>query len=329
MFARLLLLQSLHALDPEDARIGELLGDLSASIEERPSVAYVIDPEDAEGRFSGWFSSPLRTDAIALQTLLQVRPDDPRIEKLARGLRERRRIGRWRNTQENAFALLALSSYAQRREAERPEHRVQAWIGRRRVIDADVQGFDLARRGGGIGLAAAIDEANADRSMHVVVERTGKGRAYWRIGVEWTPRDAPARAQGMTLRRRLIAPAGGLTAGERYRLVVELGSDTPQHFVAVEVPLPAGLQAIDVGLGAGASARALPGARSSRHLSHAELRPDRVVLFFDELPPGQTTHTISVVATTPGRYALPAAVAEAMYEPETRARTAAAELVIR
>jgi uncharacterized protein YfaS (alpha-2-macroglobulin family) len=34
-------------------------------------------------------------------------------------------------------------------------------------------------------------------------------------------------------------------------------------------------------------------------------------------------HTVPVLATTPGSYVLPAAVAEAMYSPEIRARTTA------
>ena len=102
-----------------------------------------------------------------------------------------------------------------------------------------------------------------------------------------------------------------------------LETDGPQHHVAVEVPLPAGLEAVDLRLGAGARARVSGELVSSPYLSHHELRPDRVVLFFDHLPPGQTRHSVPITATTVGRFTLPAAVAEAMYEPETRARTTA------
>ena len=317
VFARLLLLQALHRADPEDARIEPLLESLSAAIEQRPAVAHVVDPTEDAGRWWFAFSSATRTDALALQTLLQVAPDDPRVEKLARGLRERRRGGRWRNTQENAFALLALSQYARHREAATPNHRIEAWIGPTRVVDAKVRGFDLVQRGGAVGLAAALRTAT-DGKTHVVIRRRGEGRAYYRIGMAWTPARTAARSQGLALTRAAPRRVG---VGDTAVIEIELSTDTPQRFIAVEVPLPAGLEAVDTSLGAGARARVAAGGEHSALLSHRELRPDRVLLFFDSLPPGSTRHTIPVVATTPGHFTLPAAVAEAMYEPETRART--------
>jgi hypothetical protein len=316
-FARFLLLQALHRVDPADARIEELLESLGAAIEETARVAHVVDATDADGRWWYAFSSPLRTDALALQTLLAVAPNDSRIEKLARGLRERRRGGRWRNTQENAFALLALSKYAQQREATAPDHHVEAWIGPTRVVDAKVHGFDLVARGGAMALATAKREAVAGQT-HVVIRRRGKGRAYYRVGVEWEPARAPARAQGLQLKRS-IGDVG--VVGARSFIEIELSTDAPRRYVAVEVPLPAGLEAVDTRLGHRGAARTRGRPERSALPSHVELRADRVLLFFDSLPPGTTKHAIPVVATTPGRFAVPAAVAEAMYEPETRART--------
>lgn len=130
----------------------------------------------------------------------------------------------------------------------------------------------------------------------------------------------------MTFQRRILdsheESSTSLRGGRRYALEVQLQTDAPQYFVALEVPLPAGLEAIDTRLGAGGEARDVDGARSP-WLSHQELHADRVVLFFDELPPGRHIHTLPVLATTPGRYRLPPARAEAMYAPEIRARTTA------
>lgn len=119
-----------------------------------------------------------------------------------------------------------------------------------------------------------------------------------------------------------------VTLGQRTLVEIELSTGATQHHVAVEVPLPAGLEAVDAQLGTGAQARVARGVVSSPHLSHHELRPDRIVLFFDQLPPGTTRHSVPLVATTPGRFRLPAAVAEAMYEPETRARTTRGTVVV-
>lgn len=315
VFSRLLLLQVLHRADADDPRVDTLRTGLSASIERRPGLAHVVDP--TERRWWWMFSSAARTEAIALMTLQEVAPDDPRIELLAKGLRARRRGGRWRNTQENAFALLALSKYAAVAEAEVPEQRVQAWVGATRVVDAKVLGFDPSPIGGAVGLTQVLSGPVADRT-HVVLQREGQGRAYYRVGVQWTPIDAPARAQGVSVSRWMPAQ---IRVGEQSTVQIVLEADAAIHHLAVEVPLPPGLEAVDTRLGAGARARVHGELDHAAELSHYELRPDRVVLFFDTLSPGTTRHSIPVAATTVGTYSVPAAVAEAMYEPETRGRT--------
>ncbi len=315
VFSRLLLLAVLRRNDPDDARVEPLLTALSSSIETRSGVAHVVDP--SERQWWWMFSSRARTQAIALMTLQEVSPDDPRIELLAKGLRAQRRGGRWRNTQENAFALLGLSKYAALAEAEVPDQRVQAWVGTKRVVDASVEGFDPTGVGGAVGLQQALVDRTVDRT-HVVLHREGKGRAYYRVGVEWTPDTAPARAQGVSISRSMPAQ---IRIGDQGTVQVLLETDAPIHHLAVEVPLPPGIEAVDTRLGAGARARVLEGQEHAAELSHYELRPDRVVLFFDTLSPGTTRHSIPIAATTVGTYTVPAAVAEAMYEPETRGRT--------
>jgi alpha-2-macroglobulin len=327
-FARLLLTLALHRVAPDDPRMGELRNQLSALIEEREGVAHVVEPAV---RHRELFDSGVRDDALALIALLALAPTDPRIEKLARGLRDRRSAGRWRTTQENAFALLALADYAAAHEPEPPEHRIRAWIGARPVLYAEVHGTRAASHSASLDLDAAIAGADGSRTTSVLLQRTGRGRAFYRIGVQWAQADAPARAQGLRLQRRLLDEHGTevsrLVAGRRYLLELELETDAVQSFIAVDAPLPAGLEGIDLSLGAGMRARARIGTQSPE-VSHLELRRDRVLVFFDELPAGKHVHTVPVLATTPGSFALPGAIAEAMYEPETRARTTSARLEI-
>ncbi|MEZ4448988.1 MAG: alpha-2-macroglobulin family protein [Nannocystaceae bacterium] len=106
IFARTLLLMAIHRVDPGDPRVTILARQLSAAIDVLPEVAHVVDPGAA---YPAHYDSPARTDAMALLALLQIDPADPRIEGLARGLAQSRAAGRWRNTQENAWALLGLA----------------------------------------------------------------------------------------------------------------------------------------------------------------------------------------------------------------------------
>lgn len=325
---RLMLTKALHRTAPDDPRLPALVRGLSALLEERAGVAHVVVPSDV-GRAT--WDSPTRDDAIALITLLQVSPDDARIDKLARGLSTLRVRGRWRTTQENAFALLALAEYAQRREPTTPDHRVRAWVGRHPVLDAQVTAFDAQARRGEIGLDALRESAGAPDTTQVVLRREGRGRVHWRVGVRWTEADPQPRAQGITVRSRILDERGAvvtqLVAGRRYRVEVAVAADMPQRFIAVELPLPAGVDAVERHLGHGIAARAASTIESSA-LSHLELRPDRALLFFDALEPGTTVQQVAVLATAKGSYAVPGATAEAMYEPELRARGAATRIEI-
>lgn len=328
LFARAWLLMALHGADSRDPRVAVVRRSISAAIETLPGSAHPVDT--ASERYAVLFDSDARTHAIVLLAWLRLDPDDPQVDALAHGLRLRRSGGRWRNTQENAYALLALSAHARAREAVVPDHRIDAWVGSRRLAALEQHGRELAPRERTVTMAELLGPLGTDRTTHVVLDREGEGAAYFRLGMEWVATEpAPARQQGLSLVRRLQTSTGepvdaaSLRAGQRYLLEVELESDVPQPYVALELPLPAGLEAIDASLGAGGRARVSATGGDGAWIDHQELHRDRVLLFVDELAPGRHVHTVPVLATTPGRYVLPAAVAEAMYSPEVRARTTA------
>jgi uncharacterized protein YfaS (alpha-2-macroglobulin family) len=62
--------------------------------------------------------------------------------------------------------------------------------------------------------------------------------------------------------------------------------------------------------------------------THTEMQDDRVLLFADQLAPGEHTYRYVARATTPGTFVHPPAAAEMMYRPETRGRTATGTLVV-
>jgi len=326
LFARAWLLMALHGADPHDPRVAVVRRGISAAIEELPGSAHPVDT--ASERYAELFDSDARTHALVLLAWLRLDPADPLVDKLADGLRLRRSGGRWRNTQENAYALLALSAHAREREAVEPDHRIEAWVGPTALAPLELHGRDPALHERSVSMAELLGPLGTDRTATVVLDREGDGAAYWRLGMEWAATGpAPARSQGLSLSRRLLDAEGepvdpsSLQAGRRYLLEVTVEADAPQPYVALELPLPAGLEAIDTTLGAGGRARTSTKAIDGDWIAHQELHRDRVLLFADELGAGRHVHAVPVLATTPGRYVLPAAMAEAMYSPEVRART--------
>ena len=334
-FARAFLLLALHRQDPAAPEVRTLLGELLGTLKELPGTAHTREPWLYSNH--EFFASDGRSDAIVLMALLRIEPGHPLVTKLARGLLERRIGGSWRNTQENAYALVALTDFARIHEAELPDLRARAWVGGANVLDVQFKGRELGTR----SVATAMDkiiglsQAPGDELLPVILQRTGQGPLYYRLGAEWAPSaqaTLPARSQGFTVTRTLRTAAGPATAevpaGEPIAMDLTIRSDSRVHYVVIDVPLPAGLEGVSRTLGKGRRAGVLAGHRGW-WVSHEEQRPDRVVVFADDLSPGTHTHTIDLRSTSRGQFSFPPATAEAMYMPEVHGRTAGAALNVR
>jgi uncharacterized protein YfaS (alpha-2-macroglobulin family) len=296
---------------------------------------------------SDW-SSDLRTTAIALQTLVDVTPDHPYVGKMARYLVQARGTdGRYRTTQESAFALMALTEVVRTREKEAPDFVGKVLLGGTQVADSEFRGRSMEVRRTVVPMTQlpALGKAAAFEFV-----RDGKkGMLSYTAVLRYAPVEMPRNAleRGLVVQRWIEPYAGGgqlrsVKAGELVRIKVRVGTPSSRTNVALEIPLPAGLEAVDTTLAT--TARLSRGEESAdtetdeledareagvppwvlgfwNPFNHTELRDDRALFFSNELPPG--VHTVSVVAraTTPGEYLLVPARAEAMYSPEVFGRS--------
>jgi uncharacterized protein YfaS (alpha-2-macroglobulin family) len=274
---------------------------------------------------------------MVLSALLRTQPNHPVVPKLARGLLDRRRVSAWRNTQENAYALLALSAYGRAFEATEPQLAVNAWLGPTLLPGGSLR--YSARRDAPVELRLpmpALLRAQAAEAGPLLLQREGRGRLYYRIELAYTPdgpaSEQPLRSQGLRISRSLRSPhqaqTRDLVVGEPAAIDVELHNAAPLSYVAIEVPLPAGLEVLQRSLGRGQASQMLSG-HHSPHVTYEELRADRVLLFADSLPAGSHSHTIYVRPTTAGHYVMPSAQAEAMYEPEIYGRSTASTVDVK
>jgi len=296
---------------------------------------------------SDW-SSDLRTTAIALQTLVDVTPDHPYVGKMARYLVESRGTnGRYKTTQEAAFALMALTEVVRTREKDAPDFLGKVLLGGKQVAESEFRGRSMEVRRTVLPMSQLPQLGKSAAFEFIRDGKTGllSYTALMRYAPAEMPRDALER--GLVVQRWIEPYAGGgqlrsVKAGELVRIKVRVGTPAARANVALEIPLPAGLEAVDTSLAT--TARLSRGETSAdtetdemedareagippwvlgfwNPFNHTELRDDRALFFSSELPPG--VHTVSVVAraTTPGDYLLVPARAEAMYAPEVFGRS--------
>ncbi len=291
--------------------------------------------------------SSRRVDGVLLEALIRVRPKGDLIPKVVSGLLAHRRQGRWGNTQENSFVLLALHRYFQVYEAQTPDFVARVWLGDQYVGDHAFRGRSTTTATTAVPMAVLSDPGG---TQALVIQRDGKaGRLYYRVGMRYAPRDLayePAD-HGFTVERVYEAiddpddvkrDTDGnwrIKAGARLRVRLTMVAPARRYHVALVDPIPAGLEAQNPALATTGTLPPDPQASESRWwwwsrpwYEHQNLRDERVEAYTSLLWDGVWTYSYVAAATTPGVYVVPPAKAEEMYAPETFGRSASDRVIV-
>lgn len=321
--------------------------------------ALVVD--DARGEYDALFDSPTRTQALVLRAL-SARGKHPLLPELARGLLGSRRQGKFRTTQEGAWALLALDAYRRAAEPETPHFSATLALGEQRLAGADfAPGSPLSRR-----FEVPMARLTQQRSDALLFEKRGAGQLYYEARLRYARRELPQAPldAGFFVEKSLrsVTPAGlakgapgapagvagELSAGDLVLVDVTVVAPAPREYVVLDDPLPAGLEAIDPRLLTSADYLSLGGfddgsacadcvesaagpgyGGRGAGFDRSEVRDDRVLFFADRLPAGLHHYRYLARATSLGRFVLPPTRAEEMYRPEVFGRTGAAQVSVR
>lgn len=289
--------------------------------------------------------SARRTDGVVLDALLRADPQNELATKTVRGLLGHRLQGRWANTQENAWVLLALDRYFRVYESQTPEFVARLWLGERFAGERRFTGRSADRHHLDVPMRVLASE---DPSS-LTIGKDGPGRLYYRAGLRYAPRDLDLvpLERGFAVERTyepmddstdVVRDSDGrwrVKAGARVRVTVTLTAPSRRVHVALVDPLPAGFEAVNTAL-RGAENSPASGIRVSRGpvgrgsafdrgwwghwYEHQNMRDDRVEAFASLLPAGVYTYTYVARATTPGLFIVPPPRAEEMYSPETFGR---------
>jgi uncharacterized protein YfaS (alpha-2-macroglobulin family) len=290
-----------------------------------------------------------RADGIILEALIADQPANDLIPKIARGLLAHRTQGRWENTQENAFVLLALDRYFATYEKATPDFVARAWLGDAFAGEQQFRGRTTERQQFNVPMRY-LAEHNGGGEQKLTLQKEGAGRLYYRIGMQYALSSlklAPAD-YGFTVERvyESVGDAGDvrrdadgtwhIKSGAKVRVRLTMVAPARRYHVALVDPLPAGLEALNPALAVTGS---LPEDQKIQPANfgwwwvrpwfeHQNLRDERVEVFTSLLWDGVYSYTYIARATTPGTFVVPPTKAEEMYHPETFGRGATDRVVV-
>jgi uncharacterized protein YfaS (alpha-2-macroglobulin family) len=292
--------------------------------------------------------SDRRTDAIILDALIAGDPQSDLIPKVVNGLLAHRTKGRWGNTQENVFVLLALDRYFNTFEAQTPDFVARIWLGDTYLGAHAYQGRTTERHESAVPMAHL--SASLDDTQNLILSKEGPGRLYYRLGLRYAPTDLALEPvdMGFVVQRTygavddpedVFQDGDGIwhiRAGARVRVRLTMVADNRRYHVALVDPLPAGLEIVNPALAVSGDLPQDPNAPDYRYgwwwwgtwYEHQNMRDERAEAFASLLWEGVYHYSYVARATTPGTFVVPPSKAEEMYSPEVFGRSSSDWVIV-
>ncbi|MBO0857103.1 MAG: Ig-like domain-containing protein [Chloracidobacterium sp.] len=293
-------------------------------------------------------NSDRRADGIILESLIGDSPKNDLIPKIVRGLLAHRTAGRWYNTQENCFVLLALDRYFNVYEKATPDFVARAWLGDAFAGSQEFRGRTTDRHQINVPMSYLMDQQGA---QNLILSKEGAGRLYYRIGMNYSPTSSQIKPAdyGFTVTRvyeaiddpndvrRQEDGTWRIKAGAQVRVRLTMVATARRYHVALVDPLPAGFETLNPELATTGAVPKDPNDQKQDNrwwfwrrqwFEHQNMRDERVEAFTSLLWDGVYNYSYVARATTPGVFVVPPSKAEEMYHPETFGRGATDRVIV-
>ncbi len=304
--------------------------------------------EEENGSYWGvYMNTTQRTTAMVLQAMVRIDPDNALIPNVTRYLLTARKDGHWDTTQSTVYSLLAFSDYLKQTGELSASYDAGVDLNGTRLLNWHVgKGSALQHQ----DATVLLDALKRGAENEVKIGLKGTGRIYYDLLLSYLftgDRIEPAE-EGIGVTRTIRALGGKqnltdetLKVGETYSVTLTVTVPEERHAVAVESPVPAGMEIVDVSLQTSQQQLLTPLDDSSHSwdreywerglwaFNHTEVRDDGYFLFADTLPAGVYQYTYLARATTPGTYRRRPTRAFEMYFPEVFGQTDGALVTVK
>ena len=302
--------------------LGAALSALGRAQKARTILGEALPAPTGERQTHGALTSPARESALMLSTLLDVDPASPQVAALVTRLHGYRVSGRWGNTQENAYALLALGKYARQHGNEGSNYTASIRVGEAAVLVLEA------------GESKVLEGDYSGQTVSVSLE--GDGVLHWFLVEEGVPVDGKVEEldSGLEVRRRYLDGDGNevvdgtVSHGEVVQVEVSLKSSSNHSNLVITDLLPAGLEVENPRLSPPKKEDKKSQDPRILKLAHMDIRDDRVLFYVPRMLRGHAVYRYAARAVTRGDFILPVITAESMYDAGIFSRHGAGRLIV-
>lgn len=262
--------------------------------------------EESVQQSGGSYYSAVRDEAIALNALLEVDPGNTQVPVMVKHVNEKLKSSRWLNTQERAFAFLALGKVARSANQSTATGEVKAG------------GKTIAKLDGGQWIGDKADLKGQE--VEIVTKGNGSLYYYWEAEGISASGDYVEEDNYLRVRRRFFDRHGQPITGNNFNqndliivgITLEKSFSTPVENVVITDLIPAGFEIENP------RTKDIPGMDWIKDASSPlslDVRDDRIHFFVDANNNRQNYY-YAVRAVSPGRYKMGPVSADAMYQGE-------------
>ncbi len=333
LYGKAYLAQAMYLLDEKDERVNSLLSDLETATVLSASGAHW---EESSTDYWNW-NTDTRTTAIVLNAFVQTAKgqQSPITAQAVRWLMAHRERGHWYTTQETSWSLIALTNWMSASKEYDTDYAFAVGLNGEALDEGNATKENLTQS---VKLQVELKDLLRETANYLVFTRgDGKGNLYYAAYLSATlPVESIAPLdQGVSLSRQYFTlddpktPITEIQRGELVRVRLTIVLPAAVHYLVVDDPLPAGLEAIDSTI---LTDTAVPTSYTITdytergwgwwYFTHTELRDEKVVLSSDFLPAGTYVYTYIARASTEGTFKVIPPTASEFYFPDVGGRGA-------
>ncbi len=298
-----------------DARI--ILDSIMDSAKTAPDQGIFWIPED---RGWLWYNDNIESHAMILRAVMEIQPEDPRLDDIALWLFLNKKMNIWKSTRTTAEVIYSLTRYLNERESLGIREEANISLGSM-VQSCIIDPNDFENRSCNIHITGA--EIDAEKMFLVTVEKQTKGFMFASMNWHYSTEKLPEEARGdfLDVKRRFfirenkngemvlkpIAEGERIHIGDQLEVHLSIQAKHPMEFVHLYDPRGAGFE----------PENKISGYRWDLGINwYEEIKDSSTNFFFEWLPQGEYTFKYRIRASMAGYFKVAPATLQSMYSPE-------------